>query len=156
MPIGNNKDAGMNKILIINGPNLNLLGKREESIYGNKSFEELLPKLQEYALNNKAEIEYFQSNHEGKIIDKLHESMGIVDNIILNPGALTHYSYSLHDAILSVEIPVIEVHISNIFKRDDWRAKSVISPAAEGIISGFGFNGYIMALDFILKKTINY
>jgi 3-dehydroquinate dehydratase-2 len=142
----------MNKILIINGPNLNLLGKREESVYGNKSFEEILPKLQENASENKAEIEYFQSNHEGAIIDKLHESIGSIDYIIINPGALTHYSYSLHDAILSVKIPVIEVHISNIFRRDDWRAKSVISPAVEGIISGFGLDGYMMALEFILKK----
>jgi 3-dehydroquinate dehydratase-2 len=142
----------MKKVLIINGPNLNLLGKREESIYGGKSFEEILSELQDFAKKNKAEVEYFQSNHEGKIIDKLHESMGIVDNIILNPGALTHYSYSLHDAILAAKIPVIEVHISNIFKRDDWRAKSVISPAAEGIISGFGLNGYMIALSSIIKK----
>lgn len=143
----------MKKILIINGPNLNLLGKREEDIYGKKSFEELLPDISDLASKNEAEIEYFQSNHEGKIIDKIHESMGNADHIILNPGALTHYSYSLHDAILSVKIPVIEVHISNIFRRDDWRAKSVVSPAAEGIISGFGLDGYMMALEFILKNN---
>jgi 3-dehydroquinate dehydratase-2 len=97
-------------------------------------------------------VEYFQSNHEGRIIDKIHESMGSIDHFILNPGALTHYSYSLHDAILAAKIPVIEVHISNIFTRDDWRAKSVISPAADGVISGFGLNGYMMALESILKN----
>jgi len=144
----------MKKILIINGPNLNLLGKREESIYGKKSFEDFLPELKEITVNNDAELEFFQSNHEGKILDKIHESMESVDNIILNPGALTHYSYSLHDAILAAKIPVIEVHISNIFKRDDWRAKSVISPAVEGVISGFGLNGYMMALNYIFTKKI--
>jgi 3-dehydroquinate dehydratase-2 len=142
----------MKKILIINGPNLNLLGKREKSIYGKKSFEELLPELQEIASKNKAELEYFQSNHEGGIIDKIHESIGSIDHIILNPGALTHYSYSLHDAILAAKIPVIEVHISNIHRRDEWRAKSVISPASEGMISGLGLSGYAMALEFILKN----
>ena len=141
----------MKKVLIINGPNLNLLGKREENIYGKKSFEELLPEIKDYALKNKAEVEYFQSNHEGEIIDKIHESMGSIDNIIMNPGALTHYSYSIHDAILSVKIPVIEVHISNIYTRDNWRAKSVISSVAKGVISGFGLRGYVMALENIIK-----
>jgi 3-dehydroquinate dehydratase-2 len=142
----------MKRIIVINGPNLNLLGNREENIYGNKKFEEVMTEMKEIALKNNVEIKYFQSNHEGGLIDKIHDSMGKIDYIILNPGALTHYSYSIYDAILAVRIPVIEVHISNIFKRDNWRAKSVISPAAEGVISGFGLNGYIMAFDYILNK----
>jgi 3-dehydroquinate dehydratase-2 len=141
----------MKKILIINGPNLNLLGKREESVYGSRSFDDFLPELVDYADKNDGKIEYFQSNHEGEIIDSIHKAIGNIDNIIINPGALTHYSYSIHDAILSAKIPVIEVHISNIFARDDWRSKSMISPVAEGVISGFGLAGYLMALRFVLN-----
>ncbi len=141
----------MKKILIINGPNLNLLGSREESIYGKRSFESFLPELKQIAAAKDADIQYFQSNHEGEIIDKIHSSMGNIENIILNPGALTHYSYSIHDAIIAAKIQVIEVHISNIFQRDDWRARSVISPAARGIISGFGLDGYKMALYYLLN-----
>jgi len=141
----------MKKILIINGPNLNLLGSREESIYGKRSFESFLPELKQIAAAKDADIQYFQSNHEGEIIDKIHSSMGNIENIILNPGALTHYSYSIHDAIIASKIQVIEVHISNIFQRDDWRARSVISPAARGIISGFGLDGYKMALYYLLN-----
>ncbi len=141
----------MKKILIINGPNLNLLGSREESIYGKRSFESFLPELKQIAAAKDADIQYFQSNHEGEIIDEIHSSMGDIDYIILNPGALTHYSYSIHDAIIAAKIQVIEVHISNIFQRDDWRSKSVISPAARGIISGFGLDGYKMALYYLLN-----
>jgi 3-dehydroquinate dehydratase II len=141
----------MKKILLINGPNLNLIGKREESIYGNKSFDDITPELEKIANDNGADLEYFQSNHEGDIIDRIHQGIGNIDKIILNPGALTHYSYSIHDAILSAKIPVIEVHISNIYARDRWRSKSVISPAAEGVISGFGLEGYIIALNYALK-----
>ena len=142
----------MKKILIINGPNLNLLGKREEEIYGTISFDEILEDLKEAAVKNNAGLDYFQSNHEGEIIDRMHQAIGNIDNIIFNPGALTHYSYSIHDAIKAIKIPTIEVHISNIYGRDNWRSKSVISPAATGIISGFGLRGYIMALNLILKK----
>ena len=141
----------MKKILIINGPNLNLLGKREEDIYGNSDFNIILEELKDNALKSNVELEYFQSNHEGGIIDRMHQAIGNIDYIILNPGALTHYSYSLHDAIKAVKIPTIEVHISNIYTREDWRSKSVISPAAVGVISGFGLKGYVMAMDFILN-----
>jgi 3-dehydroquinate dehydratase II len=141
----------MKNILIINGPNLNLLGSREESIYGKRSFESFLPELKQLAAEKDADIQYFQSNHEGEIIDKIHSSMGNIEYIILNPGALTHYSYSIHDAIIAAKIQLIEVHISNIFQRDDWRARSVISPAARGIISGFGLDGYKMALYYLLN-----
>lgn len=132
---------------------MNLLGKREENIYGKKSFDDFLPELKNFAGKSDAEIIYFQSNHEGKIIDRIHIAIGNIDYIIINPGALTHYSYSLHDAIVAAKIPVTEVHISNIYKRDSWRAKSMVSPVAEGIISGFGLNGYFMALYYILKKS---
>ena len=142
----------MKKILLINGPNLNLLGKRQEEIYGTMDFNIVLEELKNTASRSDADFEYFQSNHEGEIIDKMHKAIGGIDFIIFNPGALTHYSYSLHDAIKAVKIPTIEVHISNIYTREAWRAKSVISPAAAGVISGFGLKGYIMAMEFILKQ----
>lgn len=142
----------MKKILIINGPNLNLLGQREEEIYGIISFDEILVDLKDIATRSGAELDYFQSNHEGEIIDRMHQAIGNIDYIIFNPGALTHYSYSIHDAIKAVNIPLVEVHISNICGREKWRSKSVISPAAIGIISGFGLHSYSMALDFILKQ----
>ena len=141
----------MNKILIINGPNLNLLGNREEKIYGVKSFEDFLKTLNGIAKEKNVELDYFQSNHEGELIDKIHHSIGEIDYIIINPGALTHYSYSLHDAILAAKIPTIEVHISNIYSREGWRTKSVISPAVGGVISGLGVEVYTVALDYILN-----
>lgn len=142
----------MKKILIINGPNLNLLGQREEEIYGTISFDEILKDLKETAIKNDVELDYFQSNHEGEIIDRMHQAIGNINYIIFNPGALTHYSYSIHDAIKAIKIPTVEVHISNIYTREGWRAKSVISPAVDGVISGFGLRGYAIAVDFILKK----
>ena len=142
----------MKKILVINGPNLNLLGQREEEIYGMISFDETLADLKQTAAKSGAEIEYFQSNHEGEIIDRMHLAIGNIDYIIFNPGALTHYSYSIQDAIKAIKIPLVEVHISNIYGREKWRSKSVISPVAEGTISGFGLHGYSMAIDFILKQ----
>ena len=142
----------MNKIIIINGPNLNLLGKRQESVYGKKSFDDIYSDLKNFASKNKIELSYFQSNSEGAIIDKLHQCIGDCDLVILNAGALTHYSYSLHDAILATKLPVIEVHISNIYTREDWRRKSVITPAAIGIVCGFGTDVYKIAL----FAAINY
>ena len=136
----------MKKVCIINGPNLNLLGKREKEIYGDKSFEEVLNQLQEFAQSKSMDLSYFQSNDEGEIINKIHECMGDMDYIVINPGALTHYSYSIFDAILAVKVPTIEVHISNIFSREEWRKKSVISPACVGIISGLGLDVYRLAL----------
>lgn len=141
----------MKKIIIINGPNLNLLGKREKEIYGEESFDDIKKALVEIA-EGIAEISYFQSNHEGEIIDKIHKCIGKVDYIIINPGALTHYSYGVYDALLACKIKTIEVHISNIFAREDWRKKSVISPAAIGIISGFGLDVYRMALEYIISR----
>jgi 3-dehydroquinate dehydratase II len=145
----------MKNILIINGPNLNLLGKREEETYGSISFEEYYCKLETFAGERGVQLNYFQSNVEGLIIDKIHESIGIIDCIIINPGALTHYSYSLHDAIVASKIPAIEVHISNIFDRELWRQKSVISPAVIGMISGLGLDGYKLAVQFFYEHLDN-
>lgn len=142
----------MKKVCIINGPNLNLLGKREKEIYGDKSFEEVFNQLQEFAQSKSMDLSYFQSNHEGEIINKIHECMGDMDYIVINPGAFTHYSYSIFDAILAVKVPTIEVHISNIFSREEWRKKSVISPACIGIISGLGLDVYRLALIHISEK----
>jgi 3-dehydroquinate dehydratase-2 len=139
----------MKSVIIINGPNLNLLGSRQKEIYGFKNFEEIIADLDAFAGENGIKISYFQSNTEGEIIDKIHESIGKTDYIVLNPGALTHYSYSLQDAITSAKIPVIEVHISNIYAREEWRRKSVISPVAYGIICGFGIGVYKLALQYI-------
>ncbi len=133
------------RILIINGPNLNLLGKREPGIYGSSTFDEYLGKLRNTHQN--VEIEYFQSNHEGGIIDKLHEvGFGAVDGVILNAGAYTHTSVAIHDAIKAIKTPVIEVHISNVHQREEFRHHSYISPAASGIIVGFGLESYHLAL----------
>lgn len=133
------------RILIINGPNLNLLGKREPGIYGSSTFDEYLGKLRN--AHQDVEIEYFQSNHEGGIIDKLHEvGFGAVDGVILNAGAYTHTSVAIHDAIKAIKTPVIEVHISNVHQREEFRHHSYISPAASGIIVGFGLESYHLAL----------
>jgi len=141
----------MKRVIIINGPNLNLLGKREEKIYGNISFEDTYVGLCKYSKKNDIELSYFQSNNEGLIVDKIQESISNIDFIIINPGALTHYSYSIHDAIVSSKISTIEVHISNIYSREEWRSKSVISPAAIGILSGFGLDVYKLALIYIAE-----
>ena len=136
----------MKRVIIINGPNLNLLGKREEKIYGNISFEDIYGDLCKYSKKNNIELSYFQSNNEGLIVDKIQESISNIDFIIINPGALTHYSYSIHDAIVSSKISTIEVHISNIYKREDYRQKSITAGASTGIISGFGPFGYHLGL----------
>ena len=134
------------KIIIINGPNLNLLGSREEKIYGTKRFDDVYKELKKITESRSTELFYFQSSSEGKIVDKIHECIGNIDFIIINPGALSHYSYSIHDAILASKIPTVEVHISNIYKREQWRAKSVVSPAVLGVISGLGTCVYKLAL----------
>ncbi len=135
------------KILVINGPNLNMLGKREESIYGEKTLGEIdaLLKKQGAALN--VEVVTFQSNHEGALIDFLQEQADSAEGIIINPGALTHYGFSLLDALADTKLPIIEVHLSNIYSREEWRAESVIAPIAKGQVSGLGWRGYIAALE---------
>jgi 3-dehydroquinate dehydratase-2 len=131
-------------IIIINGPNLNLLGKREPAIYGNLSFKSYLDKLQ---INfPDVAIDYFQSNHEGEIIDKIHEADGKFEGIVLNAAAYTHTSVAIADAISAVEVPVVEVHISNIHKREGFRHKSFIAPYCKGSISGFGLDVYRLGI----------
>ena len=142
-------------IIIINGPNLNLTGKREKNIYGEKSFESYYNEdLVVYSKKMDLNLEYFQSNHEGAVIDKIHDCIEKKDFIIINPGALTHYSYSIHDALIAVRIPSIEVHMSNIFSREGWRSNSVVSAAVTGIISGFGLKSYQLALSYIAEQLV--
>lgn len=138
----------MKKILILNGPNLNLLGVREPGIYGSNSFESYLPQLK--AKFPEVEIEYYQSNIEGEMINKIHEVGFSYDGIVLNAGAYTHTSVALHDAIAAIKTPVIEVHISNVHQREEFRHHSYISSVASGIIIGFGLKGYEMAVDSLL------
>jgi len=132
------------KVMIINGPNLNLLGKREEAIYGNISFEEYFKKLVEGFPH--LELEYFQSNVEGELIDKLQEVGFTYDYILLNAGGYTHTSVALTDAVTAIETPVIEVHISNIYTREDFRKKSLLSPNCKAVICGLGLDSYKAAL----------
>jgi 3-dehydroquinate dehydratase-2 len=134
----------MLKVQIINGPNLNLLGKREPEIYGNQSFEDFFKILQRDFPN--LELHYFQSNTEGELLNKIHEVGFTFDAIIINPGAYTHTSIALRDAISGVKTPVIEVHISNTHQREEFRKKSYVSEVAKGVIIGFGLNSYRLAL----------
>ena len=136
------------KIIIINGPNLNLLGKREPEIYGSKSFEDYFTELKSTFSN--IDLEYFQSNHEGAIIDKIHEIGFTYDGIILNAGGLTHSSVALADALGGVKTPAVEVHISNIHAREEFRKHSFISPKCKGIIAGLGLKGYELAIRYLL------
>lgn len=137
------------RILILNGPNLNLLGKREPEIYGHVSFEEFLNELKNSFPQVK--IDYFQSNVEGELINKLHDSGFSIDGIIFNPGAYTHTSIAIGDAVAAIKTPVIEVHISNIFAREEFRHVSYITPHAKGCICGLGLDGYRLALEAFLK-----
>jgi len=137
------------KIIIINGPNLNLLGTREKEVYGEESFEDYFEKLQAEFSN--VNLEYYQSNVEGELIDKIQEAGFDYDGILLNAGGYTHTSVAISDAIAAVKTPVIEVHISNIFAREEYRHISLLSKNCVGIISGFGLNSYKLALQSILK-----
>ncbi len=137
-------------IIIINGPNLNLLGKREPTIYGNQSFEEYFDSLKkEFA---EVQLSYYQSNVEGELINKLHEVGFSYDGIILNAGGYSHTSVALSDAVAAIKTPVIEVHISNIFAREEYRHLSLLSKHCVGIISGLGLNGYKLAMQSLLNK----
>ena len=136
------------KIIIINGPNLNLLGKREPAVYGNITFEAFFSEIQEKYVD--IELEYFQSNIEGELIDKIQEVGYSYDGIILNAAAYTHTSVGIGDAIKAIHVPVIEVHISNVYSREKFRHKSYIAPNAKGIIAGFGMNSYDLAIQSFL------
>lgn len=135
------------RILIVNGPNLNLLGRREPGIYGSMSFDDYLPLLrQRFPM---VELEYYQSNSEGGLIDKMQQEGFTVDGIVLNAGAYTHTSVALHDCIRAITSPVIEVHISNVHQREAFRRQSMISPACRGVICGFGLDSYRLAIEAI-------
>ena len=137
------------KLLIINGPNLNLLGKRDRSLYGSLGLDEIENKLNSEAEKLKINIEFFQSNHEGNIVDFLQSNSLNSDGIIINPGALTHYGISLRDGLLDSKLPIIEVHLSNIHSREEFRNRSVVSDISVGQIVGLGWQGYNYALNFL-------
>ena len=143
------------KILLINGPNLNMLGIRKPEIYGTTTLKDIENDLCDYAEKKGCSLSCFQSNHEGAIIDELHKAYGKTDGIIINPGAYTHYSYAIRDAIESVMIPTVEIHLSDIHSRESFRSISVIEPVAIKQISGHGKDGYFMALDFLLEYIQN-
>lgn len=140
------------RIQIINGPNLNLLGKREPEVYGNQSFEAFFQTLQQSF--PQIELHFFQSNVEGEIINQLHDVGFSFDGIILNAGAYTHTSVAIHDAIAAITTPVVEVHISNIYAREEFRHRSLISANCAGMISGFGLQGYVLALIYLMNRTL--
>lgn len=137
----------MKRVLIINGPNLNLLGQREPSIYGTTTYEELLGTIKKYSESKNVYVDIFQSNHEGELIDRIHKSKGF-DGIVINAGAYTHTSIAIRDALSSVNIPFVEVHISNVYKREAFRHKSMLSDLAVGVIVGLGIKSYLYAIDY--------
>jgi len=140
----------MLKILVIHGPNLNLLGTREPEIYGKMTLKDINGLLQKEARLKNANIKAVQTNSESEIITQLQKARGKFDGIIINPAAYTHYSYAIYDTVLAVGIPTIEVHLSNIYKREEFRRKSVIAPACVGQICGFGYRSYLLALNVLL------
>lgn len=139
------------KIAVIQGPNLNMLGVREQHIYGGVTLEQIHAQLQNAADQNGVEIEFFQSNFEGEIVDRIQECLGTVDGIMINPAAYSHTSIAIRDALAAVNMPVVEVHISNIYKREEFRQKSITAGASTGVISGFGPFGYHMGLIALMQ-----
>lgn len=142
------------KLLVINGPNLNFLGIREKSVYGTQDYDYLLKMIAEKGEKENCTIEVFQSNHEGAIIDRIQDSyFDGTEGIVINPGAYTHYSYAIRDALASITVPKVEIHISDITKREEFRKVSVTAPVCDKQIYGQGLEGYLMAIDFILDKA---
>ncbi|MFI5359511.1 MAG: type II 3-dehydroquinate dehydratase [Halanaerobiales bacterium] len=141
----------MKQVAVIHGPNLNMLGMREPEIYGYLTLAELNEKIKEYGRKLNLDLTIFQSNHEGEIVDFIHEGYNKYKGIVINPAGLTHYSIVLRDALVAIKLPVIEVHISNIYQREEFRHHSVIAPVAIGQISGLGTDGYLYALDALSK-----
>ena len=141
----------MNKIIILNGPNLNLLGEREKNQYGSLTLKDIEENCNNYASQNNIQLSFFQSNIEGELVEKIQNSRNKQDGLIINAGGYTHTSVAIHDALKILKIPIIELHISNIYNREEFRHKSLISKVSRGVICGFGADGYIMSLKAINK-----
>ena len=139
------------RVLVVNGPNLNMLGIREQDLYGTLSLEDINREMTNLAQQEGVDIDFFQSNHEGELVDRIQETMGNTDAIIINAGALTHYSIALLDALKAVQIPFVEVHLTNIYAREEFRHKSLLSPLAQGGIFGLGSYGYTLALKAVCQ-----
>jgi 3-dehydroquinate dehydratase-2 len=142
----------MVSILLLNGPNLNLLGKREPEVYGRETLEDIVTRLEQVMEEWGGRLEHRQSNHEGELIDAIHQAKGVHHGILINPGAFTHYSYALRDALAAVALPTIEVHISNVHAREEFRHRSVIAPVVMGQVVGLGTDGYEWALRALVRK----
>ncbi|MDY6854275.1 MAG: type II 3-dehydroquinate dehydratase [Thermodesulfobacteriota bacterium] len=136
----------MKRLLVIHGPNLNLLGKREPKIYGKLTLEEINKRIGRTAKEEGVSVEVFQSNYEGELVTKIQEAMGLFDALIINPGAYTHTSVAIRDAVVAVGIPTLEIHLSNIYKREDFRRKSMLQDVVEGQITGFGTDSYLLGI----------
>jgi 3-dehydroquinate dehydratase-2 len=139
------------RILVLNGPNLNLLGTREVDVYGAATLDDILDAIRAAAAERDVVIDAVQSNHEGALIDALHEARTATDGVIFNPGAYTHYSVALRDAIASIDVPVVETHLSNVHARESFRHTSVVTGVCVGVIAGFGTDSYLLALDALLR-----
>jgi len=140
------------QILVVHGPNLNLLGKREPEIYGTQTLADIDADLSVLAKELGVEIDSIQSNHEGELIDRIQESMGHADGILINPGGFTHSSVALRDALVATDLPVVEIHLSNVYARESFRKRSYVSPIAIGVISGLGAQGYQFGLEALVKR----
>lgn len=141
------------KILVINGPNLNMLGIREPEIYGKATYQDLVELVKDAASKLNVEVAFFQSNHEGDLVDKIQEAYGVYDGIVMNPAAYTHTSVALLDALKTVGIPTVEVHISDVSKREDFRQVSYVRQAAIGTVMGLGFDGYVKAMEMLVSRS---
>ncbi len=139
------------KVLVLHGPNLNLLGGRDPDIYGSLTLEQVNEALKERGSNLRAEVDCFQSNHEGLLADRIQEAAHVYDGLLINPAALTHYSYVLRDTLAACGLPLVEVHLSNIYAREAFRQHSVISPVAGGVICGLGMDSYLLGLEALIR-----
>ena len=142
----------MKKILVLHGPNLNLLGSRENEIYGDLTLEEINKRIKKFAKEKGFVVEVYQSNHEGELVTKIQEAKGAVDAMVINPAAYTHTSIAIRDALAAAKIPIVEVHLSNIYRREEFRQKSLTAPIALGVISGFGANSYLLGLQALWEN----